>query len=120
MASAPTAPGRILGADSELAQELVAAIAELSRALSHPARLQILQMLTCKQTCLCGEIVEELPLAQSTVSQHLKVLREAGLIKGEVEGTRSCYCLDGENIQRLRASMDQLFDRLERASGCCC
>lgn len=69
-------------------------LAKYAKALSHPARIAILKLLIQKQTCICGDIVEELPLAQSTVSQHLKVLKEAGLIKGEIEGSTVCYCID--------------------------
>ena len=68
-------------------------LARLFRALGHPARLGILRLLAQRGTCICGEIVDELPLAQATVSQHLKVLKEAGLITGQVEGTAVCYCI---------------------------
>ena len=69
-------------------------IAKYAKALAHPARIAIIQLLIKKQTCICGAIVEELPISQSTVSQHLKELKDAGLIKGEIEGTAVCYCLD--------------------------
>lgn len=69
-------------------------IAGFANALSHPARVAILETLAKRKSCICGEIVEVLPLAQSTVSQHLKELRDIGLIKGEIEGPRSCYCID--------------------------
>ena len=95
------------------------ALAAWAKALSHPARIAILRVLAERQTCLCGEIVEVLPLAQSTVSQHLKVLREAGLITGEVEGPRSCYCLAADTLRRVRAALDGLFGGLECACGCC-
>ena len=94
-------------------------IASWSKALSHPARIAILRILARRQTCLCGEIVEGLPLAQSTVSQHLKVLKEAGLITGEVDGPRSCYCIEPGALRRLRAELDELLAGLERATGCC-
>ena len=77
-------------------------IARLARALGHPARVKILRVLLEREECVVGAIVEELPLAQSTVSQHLKVLREAGLIHGEVDGPRICYCADATRIERLR------------------
>ncbi|MBI3725042.1 winged helix-turn-helix transcriptional regulator [bacterium] len=77
-------------------------LAALAKALGHPARVQILRLLTRRGTCICGEIVDELPLAQSTVSQHLKVMKEAGLIRGEIEGPRSCYCLEPRTLRRLR------------------
>lgn len=99
--------------------QTVTTLVAWGKALANPARVQILRILCRNQTCLCGEIVEGLTLAQSTVSQHLKVLREAGLIKAESDGTRSCYCLDREQIKRVRAEVNQLFDQLEGAPDCC-
>ncbi|MEY4578575.1 MAG: hypothetical protein RL701_3278 [Pseudomonadota bacterium] len=78
-------------------------LAELSKALGHPARVKILRILARRTTCVCGDIVDELPLAQSTVSQHLKVLKDAGLIRGEVDGPRTCYCLEPRMLRRLKA-----------------
>lgn len=78
-------------------------LALLAKALGHPARVKIVRMLLRKTSCVCGDIVEELPLAQSTVSQHLKVLKEAGLVRGEVDGPRSCYCIEPHALRRLRA-----------------
>ena len=91
-------------------------VAGWAKALSHPARISILRTLSQRRTCLCGEIVEELPLAQSTVSQHLRALREAGLISCESDGPRSCYCVDTDCLRRLRAGIDQLLDELEGSS----
>ena len=71
-------------------------IAEIAKALSHPARIKILKILAQENVCMCGEIVDLLPLAQATVSQHLKELKKIGLIKGEVEGPKTCYCIDTE------------------------
>ncbi|MEM8601289.1 MAG: metalloregulator ArsR/SmtB family transcription factor, partial [Bacteroidota bacterium] len=68
-------------------------------------------------TCVCGEIVEVLPLAQSTVSQHLKVLREAGLVQGTVDGPRTCYCLKGESLRRVQSAFGDLFASLQ--PSCC-
>lgn len=79
----------------------LAELAAFAKALSHPARLAILQTLAQRGTCICGEVVEVLPLAQATVSRHLKVLTEAGLIRGETDGPRSCYCLDADAFARL-------------------
>ena len=79
----------------------LARLAAASKALGHPARLAILQTLAARGTCVCGEIVDELPLAQATVSQHLKALKEAGLVRGEVDGPRSCYCADGPALRAL-------------------
>jgi DNA-binding transcriptional ArsR family regulator len=67
---------------------------KICKALGHPARFRIVEYLKKTDTCICGEIVDILPLAQSTVSQHLKILKESGLVKGEIEGPRTCYCLD--------------------------
>jgi ArsR family transcriptional regulator len=78
-------------------------LAELAKALGHPARVKILRILVRRNTCICGEIVEELPLAQSTVSQHLRVLKEAGLIRGEVAGPSVCYCIEPRVLRRLKA-----------------
>lgn len=78
-------------------------LANLAKALGHPARIKILRLLAHKNACVCGDIVEELPLAQSTVSQHLKVLKDAGLIRGDVDGPRVCYCLEPRTLRRLRA-----------------
>lgn len=83
-------------------------IALLAKALAHPARVQIVRMLASRTTCVCGEIVHELPLAQSTVSQHLKILKEAGLIRGEVDGPRVCYCLEPLVLDRLKALVGAL------------
>ena len=77
-------------------------LASFAKAIGHPARIQILRLLTRKNACVCGDIVEELPLAQSTVSQHLKVLKEAGLIRGEVDGPRICYCIEPRALRRFR------------------
>lgn len=83
-------------------------IAALAKAIAHPARVKILRFLLEREECIVGAIVDELPLAQSTVSQHLKVLREAGLIYGEVDGPRICYCADARRIERLRGLLDGL------------
>lgn len=83
-------------------QQADAELAGLAKAVGHPARVAILRLLARKNACVCGEIVDELPLAQSTVSQHLKVLKEAGLIQGEVDGPRICYCVDPRTLRRLK------------------
>ena len=79
------------------------ALARLAKALGHPARVAIVRLLVRRETCVCGEIVDELPLAQSTVSQHLKQLKEAGLIRGEIDGPRVCYCVEPAAVAELRA-----------------
>lgn len=81
-------------------------LAKMLKALGNPVRFQIIQTLAERQVCITQEIVDTTPLAQSTVSQHLKVLREAGLIKGEIEGPATCYCLNGESIQWLKNQIE--------------
>ncbi len=78
-------------------------LAVLSKALGHPARVQIMRLLVRREACICGDIVDELPLAQSTVSQHLKVLKESGLIRGDIDGPRVCYCVEPRALRRLKA-----------------
>lgn len=97
-------------------------LADFAKALAHPARIAILKVLASKQACICGEIVDVLPLSQSTVSQHLKELRSAGLIKGTIDGPRSCYCIDRENLLRLLAHFNQLTATFthELNSPTCC
>ena len=85
-------------------------LAGLAWALAHPARVRILRILLARRGCVCGEIVEALPLAQSTVSQHLNVLKEHGLIQGEIDGPRTCYCVDRGALDRLRKGLDGLMD----------
>ena len=77
-------------------------IAHIIKALGHPARVAIVEMLLEKQSCVCGAIVDELPLSQSTVSQHLKILKESGLIQGEVDGPKVCYCINPEKLHLLK------------------
>lgn len=83
-------------------------LARLARAVGHPARVAILRTLLRDGRCACGDIVSQLPLAQSTVSQHLKILKEAGLIVGEIEGPRICYCVDPRAVERLKALVSAL------------
>jgi ArsR family transcriptional regulator len=77
-------------------------LAKMAKALGHPARVAILQLLIARGECVCGAIVDELPLAQATVSQHLKVLKDAGLIQGEIDGPRVCYCVNPAAVRRLK------------------
>ena len=84
-------------------------IAEFAKALSSPARIAILRVLMEKETCMCGDIVEEIPLSQSTVSQHLKELKKAGIIKGEIEGPKTCCCIDAENWETMRKTFKKFF-----------
>jgi ArsR family transcriptional regulator len=82
--------------------------AGICKALGHPARIRIVAHLKTIDHCICGEIVQLLPLAQSTVSQHLKVLKAAGLVKGEVEGPRTCYCLDRKVLERFKQTASSI------------
>ena len=93
-------------------------LSELAKALAHPARIAILKMLAEKNSCICGEIVDELPLAQATVSQHLKELKNVGLIKGEIDGPKVCYCLNADGIAELRGLWANLEQRVT-AKICC-
>jgi DNA-binding transcriptional ArsR family regulator len=95
-------------------------VARYAKALSHPARIAILKLLIKKQACICGDIVDELPLSQSTVSQHLKELKEARLIKGDIEGATVCYCIDELEWQRAKQSLIELFASYDAAVGKCC
>ena len=83
-------------------------LATLAWAIAHPARVQILRLLIGREACMCGEIVSCLPLAQSTVSQHLKILKESGLIQGEVDGPKVCYCVNESSLERLKQLIGSL------------
>jgi ArsR family transcriptional regulator len=95
-------------------------LAEIAKALSHPARIAILRILAERGTCICGEIVEVLPLAQSTVSQHLKALKEAGLIQGEIEGPRTCYCVDWKTFTTGVQSLNKLAAGMQKCQDARC
>jgi DNA-binding transcriptional ArsR family regulator len=93
-------------------------LAILTKALGHPARIAIIQFLVKKKSCMCGDIVNELPLSQSTVSQHLKELRNAGLIKGDIEGPTVCYCIDQKAWGKARQLVSELFESYKGADCC--
>jgi DNA-binding transcriptional ArsR family regulator len=90
-------------------------LADITKALSHPARIAILKILTNLDSCMVGNIVDQLPLAQATVSQHLKELKRVGLIHGEIEGPKICYCLNDKVLVKAKVSLDKLFAKI----GCC-
>ncbi len=95
-------------------------VANYAKALSHPARVAILKLLIQKQACICGDIVDELPLSQSTVSQHLKELKETGLIKGNIEGAKVCYCIDVKEWNAAKNYITELFTSYQvKTDGCC-
>ena len=95
------------------------AIAKYAKALSHPARVTIINLLLKKQSCICGDIVEELPLSQSTVSQHLKELKQSGLIKGEIDGVSVCYCIDEKEWTKAKSILAVMFDTPVAKNKCC-
>jgi DNA-binding transcriptional ArsR family regulator len=94
-------------------------LSKIAKALAHPARIAILEVLIRRQACICGDIVDELPLSQSTVSQHLKELKEAGIIKGDIEGVRVCYCIDPEVWSASREMLNTFFGSAELPTQCC-
>jgi DNA-binding transcriptional ArsR family regulator len=96
-------------------------LAAFAKAMSHPARIAILKVLAQRNECICGEIVEVLPLAQSTVSQHLKELKEAGLITGSIEGAKSCYCINWKTFEKFNTEFGNLFSGLKakQKKSCC-
>lgn len=94
-------------------------LARYAKALSHPARVAIVELLLKKQACVCGDIVDELPLSQSTVSQHLKELKEAGLIKGDIEGVKVCYCIDEKEWQQAKQYLATFFNTPLQKASCC-
>ena len=97
-------------------------LARFAKALSHPARIAILETLAKRDSCICGDIVELLPLAQSTVSQHLKELKQVGLINGEIDGLKSCYCLNAKAVKQLEKLFGNLLNALIKSlnSNKCC
>ena len=94
-------------------------IAILAKALGHPARIAILQYLATVNTCICGDIVNELPLSQPTVSQHLKELKNAGLIKGNIEGNSICYCIDENSLVKIKNFISGISIEILKTSNCC-
>ncbi len=94
-------------------------LALVAKALGHPARVAILRLLAARQSCVCGEIVSELPLSQSTVSQHLKELKAAGLVQGEIDGPRVCYCLDPAGWARARRLLNDLLTHIPPETPTC-
>lgn len=95
-------------------------LADLAKAIAHPARIAIIRVLAERQSCICGEIVEILPLAQSTVSQHLKELKNAGLVKGTLSGPKTCYCLDYEKLSVFENTLKEMFKLVSDNNASCC
>ena len=96
------------------------ALADFAKAISHPARVTILKEIAKREVCICGEIVEVLPLAQSTVSQHLKELLKAGLITGAVDGVKSCYCINWKKFEQFQKAFSEFSSRTNRNNPSCC
>lgn len=94
-------------------------LADMAKAIGHPARIAILQYLSHQPNCVCGSIVDEIGLAQATVSQHLKALKNAGLIQGNVSGVKTCYCLNPETITKLQDQLNALLTNCCADGGCC-
>lgn len=94
-------------------------IAKYAKVLGHPARIAILRLLIKNEACICGDIVDQLPLSQSTVSQHLKELKEAGLIKGDIDGAKICYCIDEKEWAEAKTYLNTFFSSFTHKTKCC-
>ena len=90
-------------------------LADVAKALSHPARIRILKILNDMDSCMVGSLVDKLPLAQATVSQHLKELKRVGLIDGEIDGPKICYCVNNKNLVKAKTALNKMFSKI----GCC-
>ena len=95
-------------------------VARYAKALAHPARVAILKVLARRQSCMCGDIVDVLPLSQSTVSQHLKELKDAGLVQGDIAGARVCYCIEPNEWAAAKKYLNELMDSYTTVDGDCC
>ena len=104
---------------TEIYSERQNRLALMLKAIAHPARIAILQHLLRAQTCICGDLVDELGLAQATISQHLKELKGAGIIKGTIEGTSVCYCIDSKTWKHYRKELEGFFLPYENNDNCC-
>ena len=105
---------------TELFEAGLQTMAELFKALSHPARLAILKYLAETRTCITGDFSDELPLSRTTVSQHLKELKDAGLIVGTIEGVKTCYCLNLTKLRELKSLSAEFFDKILSSDPVCC
>ncbi len=106
-------------AKKEAFEDHLQQLADFTKALSHPARMAILEYLAKQSQCISGDITGEIPLSRSTVSQHLQELKSAGLIKGTVSGTRVYYCIDTENVKKLKSEMHDFMERIAAKTGSC-
>ncbi len=103
---------------SEIFTEEQNSIARIAKVLGHPARIAILEFLIKLQTCVCGDLVKEIGLAQPTISQHLKELKNVGIIKGKIEGTSVCYCIHQENWEKIKNLLGKFLNK--NSTGSCC
>ena len=94
-------------------------LAEIAKALSHPARIKILKILASTNSCICGEIVDLLPLSQATVSQHLKELKRVGFIKGDIDGPKVCYCIDKKFFEKTKNGVESFLNSIDELNKCC-
>ncbi|UBM60296.1 metalloregulator ArsR/SmtB family transcription factor [Marinilongibacter aquaticus] len=106
-------------AKTEIFNEEQNRLAQYAKVLGHPARIAILQHLAKINACVCGDLVDEIGLAQPTISQHLKELKYMGLIKGTVEGTSVCYCIDSDNWAKMKTQLLAFLDQNQSESTCC-
>ena len=104
---------------TEIFSEKQNRLAQMMKALAHPARIAIIQHLIRTNACICGDLVDELGLAQATISQHLKELKNAGLIKGTIDGVSVCYCIDGKAFMQVRKEFENFFVAYESKDKCC-
>ncbi len=104
---------------SEIFTDAQNEIATLAKAFAHPARVAILHQLFKTDTCICGDLVEEIGLAQATISQHLKELKSIGVIKGTIEGTSVCYCIDTHNWNEMKSIFSNFFNQNYLKNNCC-
>jgi len=93
--------------------------AALFKAIGHPARIAIIEFLTQQSSCVCGDIVDELPLSQSTISQHLKALKEVGIVKGDISGVKTCYCIDDKVWNELKDIINEFISSYSKNDKCC-
>ena len=104
---------------SEIFSDKQNRLAQMMKAFAHPARIAIMQHLIKANACICGDLVDELGLAQATISQHLKELKNAGLIRGSIEGTSVCYCIDEKTWNQYRKEFDTFFVAFKPGGNCC-
>lgn len=104
---------------TDLFDEKANTIASLFKALGHPARIAIIEYILQQKSCICSNLVDVLPLAQATISQHLKALKDVGILKGTVEGTSMCYCIDEKQLQLIQHYIKEWNTQLNQTTNCC-